>query len=123
MQYAQLGATLVFCGAGFMTTYALIKTVQDQLDAVAELIASLNVRPGYDFTIDNDLLTFETVTCGGCGQAVKTGPDGFTPIEHECFIETASGKFFSVNRDNFVDSYARAVQNQFANSAPLNGDK
>lgn len=85
METWQFGATLVFSGAGFMTTFALIKTVQDQLDAIAELLnayAAMKDKNGF-----NDyLVSFETVTCGGCGDSVPTGEDGFTPIEHDCFI-------------------------------------
>ena len=74
-----------FGAVGVYSLYSIADTINENLYAIRKVM--LDNR---ELQNSNDLY-FETVTCGGCGESVRTGVDGFTPIEHDCKFNRSFG--------------------------------
>lgn len=68
----------VFGFMGIFTLYSIADSINENLYAVRCLLIE------YKRSQDQTDLTFEYVTCAGCGQSVSTGTDNFTPAPHNC---------------------------------------
>jgi len=89
---AQSTAPYVFGGAGVFALYTIANEIKGHVWAIQELLADYRLIQG---ALAKDIaaikesavgpsLAFEQVMCGGCGQTVPTGDDGFSPAPHDC---------------------------------------
>lgn len=88
LEFAQAVTPYVFAGAGVFAVWSSIESVRGHLVTIQDLLYAQNniLRRAHDAPS----LAFEYVTCGGCGESVKTGDDGFTPAPHDCQYEKYS---------------------------------
>lgn len=85
LEFAQTVVPYVFAGAGALAIWSAIDSIGCQLQTIQSLLAEANrlAKEAHDAPS----LAFEYVTCGGCGESVRTGADGFTPAPHDCQFE------------------------------------
>ena len=88
LELAQAVTPYVFAGAGIYAVWSAIESVRGHLVTIQNLLHSQLLLQHRIH--DAPSLAFEYVTCGGCGESVKTGEDGFTPAPHDCQYEKYS---------------------------------